>query len=203
MQRFDFDDDNEGGDQPIIAPNAQRRNGRLCEIFTGTNPHIHIDDWLRLFNLVTRRLTEEDRIEALARHVGEEAMLWLIRDILPEEDLDWEEIQLRMTTRFRRATHSFLDDAMDRELKPNESLESYFNDKRRLMRLAGVPDHNQIPMLSRGIPNKSMRTHIATTMPPDPDTWLRVALVAEANLRSRESNTERRPFQPKRHWCPV
>ena len=61
--------------QPVVPEaNTRLTNGRFCEVFTGSNPLLHVDDWLSLFTLVTRRLSEPERIEALGRHVGGEAM---------------------------------------------------------------------------------------------------------------------------------
>ena len=143
--------------------------------------------------------TDRQRCIALGRHVDGEAMRWLIRDIVPNlQNFTWEQVSQRMIDRFRRATHSFLNDALDRELKPNETLESFFNDKRRLMSLAKLDEHNQVAMLTRGIPNHLMRTQIAAAMPQDSDSWLRVALVIEANLKRRSYRDERKPFVQSR-----
>ena len=126
------------------------KQGRLCEIFTGSNPLIHVDDWIGLFTLVTKGFTDEQRIVALGRHVGGEAMRWLIRDIVPVHDqVTWQQVSTRMVTRFQRATHSFFNDAMDRELKANETIEEFFNDKRRLMALANIGEPNQVAAHSR------------------------------------------------------
>ena len=173
------------------------KQGRLCEIFTGSNPLIHVDDWIGLFTLVTKGFTDEQRIVALGRHVGGEAMRWLIRDIVPIHDqVTWQQVSARMITRFQRATHSFFNDAMDRELKANETIEEFFNDKRRLMALANIGEPNQVAALTRGIPHTLMRTQIAAAMPADTDAWLRVALVIEANVKrqsTRDFRDDRRP----------
>ena len=168
------------------------KQGRLCEIFTGSNPLINVDDWIGLFTLVTKGFTDEQRIVALGRHVGGEAMRWLIRDIVPILDqVTWQQVSTRMIPRFQRTTHSFFNDAMDRELKANETIEEFFNDKRRLMALANIGEPNQVAALTRGIPHTLMRTQIAAAMPADTDAWLRVALVIEANVKRQSTRDSR------------
>ena len=203
-QRFDFggmDEQHTQANQNAANPNqpgvpeanVRLGHGRLCEPFTGSNPLIHVEDWMALFTLVTRRLSEDERIEALGRHLSGEAMRWLIREVIPlVEHLTWTQISNRMIRRFRRATHSFFNDALDRELKPDEGVESFFNEKRRLMSLANIDESNQVAMLTRGITNTFMRTQIAGHMPEDPDAWLQIALVIEANMKRNHSRDDRR-----------
>ena len=97
-----------------------------------------------------------------------------------------------MIRRFRRKTHSFSIDALDREIKPDEGVEFFFNDKRRLMSLANIDESNQVAMLTRGITNTFMRTQIAGHIPEDPDAWLQIALVIEANMKRNHFRDDRR-----------
>ena len=103
-QRFNFggmDDQHTQANQnaanpnQLVVPEANVRlgHGRLCEPFTGSNPLIHVEEWMALFTLVTRRLSEDERIEALGRHLPGESMRWFICEVIPlVEHRTWTQI---------------------------------------------------------------------------------------------------------------
>ena len=168
---------------PNTGPQTIRKSrptGRLCETFTGSDPLVKVDDWLGLFDIVTTGYTDAEKFITLCRHVTADAMTWAVREIGPIRDtLTWDDIKKRMQQRFGRATHNHLMEAFDRDLKPNETIESYFNEKRRLMDLAGQDDANQVALLTRGLTNPAMRKQIAGQMPKTPGVWLKIALAIE------------------------
>ena len=157
MERYDFgvdEEEDEGNavSNPITI--KTRPNGRLCDTFLGNDPLVKIDDWLGLFDMVTDGYSDSEKLTALCRHVTAEAMTWIVREIGPiKATLSWPQIGMRMLKRFGRATHNHLMEAMDRELKANETIESYYNEKKRLLDLAGESALNQVALLTRGLTN--------------------------------------------------
>ena len=172
-----------GDDTSSLVHNSipmPRPNGRLCDTFSGSDPLVKINIWLGLFDVVTTGYTDEEKFIALCRHITADAMTWAVMDIAPiRQTLKWSDIKARMQQRFGRAVHNHLMEAVDRDLNPNETIESYFNEKRRLMALAGQDDENQVALLTRGLTNISMKKHIAAQMPETPQVWLKIALAIE------------------------
>ena len=170
MVRVDFDAEQE---EAAATPNFSTSSARLVGHFSGTDPLMEVDDWLGLFELVTIRMTDQDRIIALGRHLDGDAFRWMVREIAPTATtIPWVDVRNKMVTRFRKTVDSFMNDAIDRELKTGESLHAFVNEKRRLMTLADLNEANQVAMLTRGIPNRLMRTQIAAARPKSTEEWL-------------------------------
>ena len=179
----------------IGAPTAGLRalpsqTSRFCDVFTGSNPLVPVEDWLGLFDIVTDRFAPEDKLAALGRHVSGEAMQWLVREIGPQRhQLTWDQVRQHMIGRFGRSTDNNLNEAMDRVLRLGERIEAYFYEKRRLLTLAGEPARNQVTMLTRGIQNRLLRMQITTAQPQSPDEWLRIATALENSLNLSDDRT--------------
>ena len=193
MVRVDFDAEQE---EAAATPNVSTSSARLVGHFSGTDPLMEVDDWLGLFELVTVRMTDQDRIIALGRHLDGDAFRWMVREIAPTATtIPWADVRTKMVTRFRKTVDSFMNDAIDRELKTGESFHAFVNEKRRLMTLADLNEANQVAMLTRGIPNRLMRTQIAAARPKSTEEWLQVATAIEASLNLNNQNDDRKPAQ--------
>ena len=193
MVRVDFDAEQE---EAVATPNVSTSSARLVGHFSGTDPLMEVDDWLGLFELVTVRMTDQDRIIALGRHLDGDAFRWMVREIAPTATtIPWADVRTKMITRFRKTVDSFMNDAIDRELKTGESLHAFVNEKRRLMTLADLNEANQVAMLTRGIPNRLMRTQIAAARPKSTEEWLQVATAIEASLNLNNQKDDRKPAQ--------
>ena len=192
MQRFDFDsgDETEPQLQATQQPmQSARPTGKLMDSFSGLDPNIKVDDWLITFEVVTRRFTDEERQTALFRHVTGDALTFAARELAPKLDnLSWADIRNQFQARFGRPKHSHLLEAIDRQLKPNETIVSYFNEKRRLMILANQDDKNQVDLLTRGLNNERMESHIAAQQPKTTQQWLSIALAIESVRKTHTEN---------------
>ena len=63
------------------------------------------------------------------------------------------------------------------------------------MTLADLNEANQVAMLTRGIPNRLMRTQIAAARPKSTEEWLQVATTIEASLNLNSQKDDRKPAQ--------
>ena len=196
MVRVDFDTEQE---EAAATPNVSTLSARLVAHFSDTDILMEVDDWLGLFELVTVRMTDQDRIIAFGRHFDGDAFRWMVREIaLTAKTIPWADIRTKMITRFRKTVESFKNDAIDRELKTGESLHAFLNEKRRLMTLADLNEANQVAMLTRGIPNRMMQTQIAAARPKSTEEWLQVATAIEASLNLNNQKDDRKPAQRRR-----
>ena len=191
-QRLHFSSDDED-EQQINQTSSRRPTGKLMDSFSGMDPNIKVDDWLITFEVVTRQFTDEERQIALFRHVTGDAMTFAARELAPNLDnLSWTDIREQFQKRFGRPKHSHLLEAMDRDLKSNETIASYFDEKRRTMILANLDDKNQVDLLTRGITDQTMRSQIAAQRPANPHDWLTIALAIESvsNFNKSQSSDQ-------------
>ena len=156
-QPFNFPDNEE---EPEVSPQMTTQpTGRLMETFSGIEPNVKVDDWLTAFEVVTSEFNDKQRFIALFKNVTGDAMTFASRELAPNRDtLSWTDIRNRIQERFGRPKHSHLLEAIDRNLKPNETIASYFDEKRRLMTLANENDKNQVDLLTRGLTNNTMKS---------------------------------------------
>ena len=80
----------------VVNPTAQRvqtgPTGRLCDVFTGQDPLVLVEDCMAVFEMATDFSTDLQRMELLSRHVSNEAMQWLVREIAPiSATLTWNQ----------------------------------------------------------------------------------------------------------------
>ena len=174
------------------APRVQTGpTGRLCDVFTGQDPLVLVEDWMALFEMATDFSTDVQRKALLSRHVSNEAMQWLVREIAPiRATLTWDQVKTRMVDRFKRSVHNHLEQAMDRMLKNGETIQAYFLEKRRLLDLAGQTQENQIALLTRGLPSKLMKAQVAASRPRTTADWLEIALAVENTLKSSDDTAK-------------
>ena len=161
----------------------------------GNSPFVLIEDWMALFEMATDFRTDAQRKALLSRNVSNEAMQWLVRDVVPiRARLNRTQVKARIIDRFKRSVHNHVEQAIDRVLKPGEATQAYFLEERRLLGLAGQTQENQIAWLTRGLPSKLMKAQVAASRPRTKADWLANALAMENTVKSTDDNkAERKP----------
>ena len=182
MQRYDFGETASNVNQTPI-----RYNGRLCAEFSGNSGADGIDarEWLRIFELQVKRMTDEDKIQVLSRHLSGDALKWFAIEAM-DEQIDYNVVREALIARFSRLKSLRVNEATERRLKFNETVENYYNDMRRILRNAKLTDEVEVEFLSRGMP-ESYRIQIAPFEPKTPLEWLRIALKVEDAKKKRFS----------------
>ena len=151
--------------------------------YAGPKSAIRVELWLNLFEVETRGQGDQDRITNLMRYLLDDALNFYASDVVPKIDtLNWTETRKLLTDRFGIAIRHPLVEANKRYLKASETVQQYFEDKLRLLRLAGLDDEACISMLTDGIPS-SYRNHLACSPATNPTEWLKHALRLEANSK--------------------
>ena len=181
MQRYNFGAATPNTFMTLMPPN--RFFGQICDKFTGNSDSIEVKSWLKIFELLTEGLSDSDRIKALARHLTEDALQWFALDDMSAEE-SWNAVRNAMNIRFTRVRAQGIAEASERRLKPHETVETYYNEMRRLLLNDRISDECQVKLLTKGMP-EAYRIQIAALDPQSPQRWLRIAVGIEEAKRKR------------------
>jgi hypothetical protein len=170
-------------------------NGRqLLAKFSGHKTVIRADLWCNLFEVVTREQTDVDRIFNLMGYLIDDALNWFAADIAPNMATStWPQVRAALIARFGPAVTNPLVEAQRRSLKSSETVETYYEDKIRLLRQANLTEDNIVAQLSEGMPF-SYRGFLLCAKPTTSVMWLTVALQLEATLKRQPQEQQRHKF---------
>ena len=160
-------------------PTPRFNNKATLAKYSGQKSTIKVELWLNLFEVETRNRSDDERVITLMRYLTDEALNFFASDIAPKmDDLSWQQARELMVERFGIAIRHPLVEANKRYLKYSETVQEYYDDKLRLLRLAEVDDEATIAMLTDGIP-AAYRNHLACCPASKPVEWLKHALRLE------------------------
>ena len=169
------------------------RNRAMLAKYSGSKSTIKVELWLNLYEVETRGRSDAERIVYLMRYLTDVALNLFASDIAPSMDnLSWSDVRGLMTARFGMAIRHPLVAANKRFLKYSETVQSYYEDKLRLLRLAEVDDEATVAMLTDGMP-ASYHDLLDCCSASTPVEWLKHAVKLEANSLSRREKTKTRP----------
>ena len=185
MQRYDYG-------TPAAAPpvttssTVSRKVGKIvCKEFTGSQSTLNVNEWLDVFQALTLDYTDAERLYALPKHLSDEVIEWFALEIVARiQTMSWDECRRKMIARFGRVVANRMVEASQRALQRNETVNSYYNEMRRLMTLSNATEEIQIAFLTRGMP-ESYRLHLASQSHKTCEEWLRIALAIEEAKHSR------------------
>lgn len=172
-------------EQTAEVPEPHR--ARLAK-FIGSRSSIKVELWLNLFEVETHGQTDTARIASLMRYLSDDGLNFYATDIATHMDaMSWTDARKLMTDRFGIAIRHPLVEANKRFLKYSETIQEYYEDKLRLLRLAGLDNEASLALLTDGVP-VAYRSHLACCPATTPVEWLKHALRLEAT-----ANSNRRP----------
>ena len=126
---------------------------KLCDKYIGFSHDVSVVVWLDMFDALTLDWTDRERLRALPRHLGNEAIEWFSQDIVPRiATITWPEAKRLMTDRFDVTIANPINRAIHRKLSSRESVTDYFNDKRRQLVRSGASPEIQVELLTEGMP---------------------------------------------------
>ena len=183
MQRYDFGGTTSNANQS----QPKRPSGLLCDKFAGNTgtDGIEVKEWLRIFEIQVEDYTDREKIKTLSRHLTEHALKWFAIEEMTEQT-EYNVVREALIKRFSRARGLGINEATDRRLRSTETVESYYNDMRRILLSAKQSDECQVEFLTRGMPD-SYRLQIAALRPKTPQDWLEIAISIEDAKRRRFS----------------
>ena len=100
--------------------------------FSGNDATLHIDSWLRIFEVVMFDKTDNEKKYEVAQYIDSDALTWFANHIIPSIDSkSWKEIKAALIQRFKVQEVRPLIAAQDRYLTRGESVQKYYDDKMR------------------------------------------------------------------------
>lgn len=169
-----------------IDPPSERAQASQSIIprFSGNGSTIKISNWLKAFEVVTITLDDNRRIQKLIQYLDGDAFDWFVEEVIGDIDsLTWQECKEKLIERFGEPITRPIIAAQQRFLKRDESVQSYFNDKMRLLRMVGLKDADMVAMLTEGTPFHYKQQLIVANI-TTPVKWLSIALQLEEANRS-------------------
>jgi len=134
-------------------------------------------------------MSDEHRIQALTTYLTDDALTWCAQEIANDMTLSWNDVKNKFLARYGTAIIPPSVAAEQCRMTRRDTVQSYAQEKMRLLRLAEVPLKSSIPLLTAGTP-PSYRPMLYASSPETFDEWLRLALTIE-------NSTQDRPFRSR------
>jgi hypothetical protein len=164
----------------------------LLDRFNGCDTVVKVDLWVNLFELVVTGREDRERLITLMRYLSGEALNWFATDIAPNVDtLTWPQTKALLIARFGTPTVHPIIAAQKRVMTRGDTVQSYYEAKMRLIRLAKQGDDVAISMLTDGMPSIYQPPLITATILTHVD-WLTKALQLEAVYKRQQDVRDRR-----------
>ena len=110
--------------------------------------------WLGVFEQATRGFEDEDRIELLMSYVTKDALRWYAQFVTPlASTLTWAQVRTRFIDKFSRIHTQPVVAAKNRSFQSRETVQTYFDEKSRLLELARLPQDAMVALLTDGMPD--------------------------------------------------
>lgn len=139
--------------------------------------------WMELFETEFEGAASETMVRFLATYLTKDGLRWFAQFIAPKRKVyPWAKVKELFFQKFARDEVNPLVAAKDRMLKPNESIQSYFDEKSRLLELAEVSTQGTIGLLSDGVP-ETYRALLIARNPQTVSEWLYCAQLFESSKK--------------------
>lgn len=182
-----------------MPPKALPQQPQLAIIkYTGAPDDVPIDKWLRLFERKACNLdwTDDEKVNNLCDYVQGEAFRWYLSDIF-EVCNTWQGVKDSMMVRFGAPVSDPFRSFIHHRQQQDQSVQDYYEQKKRLGELAGLEVSHLISGLTDGL-LPGIERPLVGTIPKTPLEWLSAALKIESSLERKPSLTSRRPLQARR-----
>lgn len=167
-----------------VTRHEARKNLKVA-IYTGKDYQVHIDAWLRVFEVIMYEETDRNKRYLVVRYLDGPALTWFSRHIIPDlESITWSDVKERLIKRFKETTIRPIIAAQKRYLKSSETVQNYFNEKLRLLMDTNLEEQDMVALLTEGMPliykPHLIAAHIAST-----NDWLAISLELESNYKRK------------------
>ena len=167
---------------PSRAPYDLLRRNAVIERFDGSN-RFPAEIWITAYEALTEGMPDRNRISLLMQYVEKDAFRWYAQFVIPHRHVfDWPTVRSLYIEKFTKMDVKPIVAANARFLQPRESIQSYFDEKTRLLELARIPEDVMIDLLREGLPD-SYRTVVSARQPETLSDWLRCVKTFETPKR--------------------
>lgn len=167
-------------------PISAKMNGSsplLLDRFTGRNSIVKIDVWLNLFEVVVSGQPEDEKIRILLRHLSGEALNWFGTKVLPTTaKLSWNHCKSALIAHYGQSLIDPLAEAGKRIFTRADTVQSYFDDKVRLLQQCGLSDQMIVGQLTLGMPPQYEIALLSGQL-TNPASWLALATQLETSFK--------------------
>lgn len=152
--------------------------------FKGNGDKIKINVWLKIFETIF----PEKPSAKLMYYLEDNALAYYGEHILGSNITAWDTIKTKLTTRFGPKIHSNLLVGMQRRLKLQENVQSYFDEKIDLLTSTNLSQAEVITSLTDGLPIRWRHDFNGRDI-KSYGAWLQIALAAEALDKGNNNKT--------------
>ena len=161
--------------------------------FSGNDPTLHIDAWLRIFEIVMYDKPDDDKKYQVAQYIDGDALTWFANHLIPTIDQkSWTEVKTSLIQRFKTQEVRPLIAAQDRYLNRGENVQKYYDDKMRLLQQTNLHDTDMVSILNRGMPS-FYKPHLICADIPSPAKWLATTLELEGAFKRNMAYKAKQP----------
>lgn len=147
----------------------------------GSSTDMPAELWIVLFDQATDGLSDKERIQLLMTYLTKDSLRWYAQFVAPfKHAYKWPMVKSLFLDKFAHTSIKPIVAAKERILKKHEVIQSYFDDKTRLMELAGLPRGSMLDLLTDGLP-PSYRHVLASRDPRSLFEWSRCAQSIESS----------------------
>lgn len=159
--------------------------------FKGEGDQIKINVWLKIFETIYPKETTSK----LVYYLEGKALEYYGEHILGSNISSWETVKSKLTTRFGPKIYSTLLVGMQRRLKLDENVQSYFDGKIDLLMSTSLSQAEIIVSLTDGLPIKWRHDFNGREI-RNYEQWLQIALTAEA-LDKKDNTKMHKSYQTR------
>lgn len=150
----------------------------MVERFCGSKSKIEARSWLDVYETMADELTEKQHIKALGSYLAGDALTWYSQEVAKEK-MTWQETSRKFIERYGITHVSAAVTSSKRTMTAGDTVQSYAQEKMRLLRLAGVPSESTLDLLTDGMP-PAYQDVLYAREPKTFNEWLAVALKLES-----------------------
>ena len=146
--------------------------------------------WIAVYEQATTGITSRQRVELLLSYVTKDALRWYGQFVTPHaKTMDWPIVREMFVKKFARLNVQPILAAKDMHLRSDETIQSYFDEKTRLLELARLPQSSMVALLTDGVPD-DYRAVICANGPNTISDWLNVAQRYEVTMKQADETAE-------------
>ena len=167
------------------------RGHAMKQGFEGSNSKVDPMSWITIYEHISSSIRPEVRVTSMPMYLTNEALHWYANEVARPGINSWSEVKAKFLARFGTAVVPPAVAAEQRIMSKQDTVQSYAQDKMRLLRLAETSNQSSLALLTAGSA-PPFRSTLFSLNPQTFDEWLRVALTIENSLgyhnRFRSSN---------------
>ena len=144
--------------------------------YSGQGEEIRAQSWIKLFEL---HCPDDTKPKVLFYHLQGRALEWYADEIAETTIINWNTVKQKFLARFGSTTATPLIDAQRIYLRQGQKVETYFQEKIRLLKQTSLTKAEQIQMLTNGLPAQ-WKVSLAPINFKEVEEWVEATLRLEA-----------------------